>query len=211
MLIYSITEEVKFISFSFPEHIEENHRSDALGIMTADVGAEKDLNSVIALQSESIQKNVKLSTPQHSEIVPEECTSYNSSKITEIEPPDVDIVDESDTEGAEVDVERVLQKQNTHDLYCPNCNSCITRRVILRKRKRQVRITGEDVKRNKLEVITDSTAKGSYQQATGNQDHGTGYIHPEVISERAVNDHEHERGPDIFRCLSCFSIFIPTG
>lgn len=38
--------------------------------------------------------------------------------------------------AGESEVERILRLQGTHDLICPNCRSCITKRVILRKRKR---------------------------------------------------------------------------
>ena len=38
--------------------------------------------------------------------------------------------------AGESEVERILRLQETHDLICPNCRSCITKRVILRKRKR---------------------------------------------------------------------------
>ncbi|KAI4384895.1 hypothetical protein MLD38_002981 [Melastoma candidum] len=38
----------------------------------------------------------------------------------------------------EYDVENVLEKQNTHNLFCPNCKSCITRRVILRRIRDEV-------------------------------------------------------------------------
>lgn len=51
---------------------------------------------------------------------------------------EVDLIEEIDNEFTDLDVERVLQKQNTHDLYCPNCNSCITTRVVLHRRRRRV-------------------------------------------------------------------------
>lgn len=94
----------------------------------------------------------------------------------------------------EMDVERVLEDQETHDLYCPNCNSCITKRVILRKRKRVVRDLKLDAKREKIPPL----------------------LHPsddvETSPDAAVaNDPIHETGSDVFRCLSCFSFFIPTG
>lgn len=38
--------------------------------------------------------------------------------------------------AGESEVERILRLQETHDIICPNCRSCITKRVILRKRKR---------------------------------------------------------------------------
>ncbi|CAA0824736.1 Membrane protein of ER body-like protein [Striga hermonthica] len=120
-------------------------------------------------------------------------------------------IDDDDLEVAELDVERVIKKQNTHDLYCPNCNSCITRRVILRKRKRRVRTSDEEAKRNKTENVVGSTlGKGSVQSQG---DH----VHDEDTADNIddqipnVNEVERESGPEVFTCLSCFSFFIPTG
>lgn len=79
----------------------------------------------------------------------------------------------SASEAVGFDLERILDEQDTHDLYCPNCNSCITKRVILRKRKRTVK-----------------------------------EIQHDVPSKKA---HEEPDEPDIYRCLSCFSFFIPIG
>ncbi|XP_077233337.1 membrane protein of ER body-like protein isoform X2 [Tasmannia lanceolata] len=88
------------------------------------------------------------------------------------------------------DVERVLEEQETHDLYCPNCNSCITKRVILRKRKRIVRDLEYDIKRGKIQPVVPDLDASPVASAVGDQNHHT--------------------EPDIFRCLSCFSFFIPT-
>ncbi|XP_039822939.1 uncharacterized protein LOC120685185 [Panicum virgatum] len=63
--------------------------------------------------------------------------STNTAEVHEIE---VD-KDENATKGKvsteeyEYDLEKILDEQETHDLYCPNCKSCITRRVILKNRK----------------------------------------------------------------------------
>ncbi|XP_075503079.1 membrane protein of ER body-like protein isoform X2 [Primulina tabacum] len=112
--------------------------------------------------------------------------SYKASE--EIESADIDLIDEE----TEYDVETVLQKQNTHDLYCPNCNSCITGRVILRKRKRnKIQIS---VKRTKTEK---PTAQESDDQ-----------VHPHHMIGA---EEDRDSGPDLFRCLSCFSFFMPTG
>ncbi|KAL6006693.1 hypothetical protein ACLOJK_032186 [Asimina triloba] len=53
----------------------------------------------------------------------------------------------------EMDVERVLEEQDTHDLYCPHCNSCITRRVILSKRKRTIGGVPSGTKRGRTEPL----------------------------------------------------------
>ncbi|XXG67026.1 hypothetical protein AAC387_Pa06g0462 [Persea americana] len=93
----------------------------------------------------------------------------------------------------EMDFERVLEEQETHDLYCPNCNSCITKRVILRKRKRVVRDLKFDAKREKIQpLLLQSDDVETSPDAS------------------VANDLRHETGSDVFRCLSCFSFFIPT-
>lgn len=92
----------------------------------------------------------------------------------------------------EMDVEKVLEEQDTHDLYCPNCNSCITKRVILRKRKRTLQDPQVDSKSEKTQLLLQP--------------------HMEASPDTTVaNDPSHDTEPDVFRCLSCFNFFIPTG
>ncbi|KAF5177651.1 membrane protein of ER body-like protein [Thalictrum thalictroides] len=103
------------------------------------------------------------------------------------------------------DVERVIEEQDTHDLYCPKCNSCITKRVILRKRKRRIHSLQDDSKREKLEVAQSSSF------ARSEQEHNT--ASPDLNGSPPsvdITDQDRETGPDIFRCLSCFSFFIPS-
>ncbi|MED6113426.1 hypothetical protein PIB30_070684 [Stylosanthes scabra] len=91
---------------------------------------------------------------------------------------------EQDVKEEELDVETVLVKQETHDLFCPNCNSCITKRVILKKRKRSFKNSSDtEAKRGKSSAESD-----------------VGIIEPNF---------EPEREPELFRCLSCFSFFLP--
>ncbi|KAI3505986.1 hypothetical protein L1887_28339 [Cichorium endivia] len=127
------------------------------------------------------QNNLSDSSLQPSEISFEEVDKTEISEIEVIK----------DVEN-EYDVETVIKRQETHDLFCPNCNSCITKRVILRKRKRKIPVPSEITKRNKPETSNSSEVN---------------LVSDEVIS----NEYDHEREPDVFRCLSCFSIFMPTG
>lgn len=129
----------------------------------------------------------------------------------EIESAEVDVINEDDSEVTEYDVEGVLQKQNTHDLYCPNCKSCITRRVILRKRKRRIRISDEEVKRNKVEAAVGSKLGSGSGQSPRDQVHHADEVGDNDAQLPEVDEDERDKGPDIFRCLSCFSFFIPTG
>uniref|UniRef100_A0A8I7BI12 Membrane protein of ER body-like protein n=1 Tax=Hordeum vulgare subsp. vulgare TaxID=112509 RepID=A0A8I7BI12_HORVV len=103
---------------------------------------------------------------------------------TEIYPSDH--VTEAQPKVEEYDLEKILDQQETHDLFCPNCKSCITRRVILKKRKRTVRTT----------TTPDGPSKRPYT---------------EEVPLPSATEVDEQESPEVFRCLSCFSFFIPTG
>ncbi|KAG8094178.1 hypothetical protein GUJ93_ZPchr0012g22134 [Zizania palustris] len=115
--------------------------------------------------------------------------SMNRTNVPEIEAEKEEDTIMGKVNIEEYDLEKILDEQETHELFCPNCNSCITRRVILRKRKRTVRQTTRDEPPKKAQ-LAEPFANNSNQ----------------TVPER----HEQE-SPDIFRCLSCFTFFIPTG
>ncbi|KAL3342415.1 hypothetical protein AABB24_026436 [Solanum stoloniferum] len=137
--------------------------------------------------------------------------AHKSTAIDEIESADPDLIDDSDTDVKDFDVESVLQKQNTHDLYCPNCKSCITKRVILQKRKRKIRVSGNDVKRVKPEVVVDSKVDASHAQAADDEVRDGADCSLDGTPPLAVDDYQPDREPELFRCLSCFSFFIQAG
>ncbi|KAK6934935.1 hypothetical protein RJ641_035090 [Dillenia turbinata] len=118
---------------------------------------------------------------------------------------------ENEREITEFDVEKVLEKQNTHDLYCPNCNSCITRRVILRKRKRRIQDIHFGLKRERPEPIIHPEAEHIPADVTTDQDINVADESLDGNSATATNENNQVREREAFRCLSCFSIFIPTG
>ncbi|KAL6509208.1 hypothetical protein OROGR_022518 [Orobanche gracilis] len=138
---------------------------------------------------------------------------HGTSHISkEIDSAGVGLTDgDDDLEVEELDIERVIQKQNTHDLYCPNCNSCITRRVVLQKRKRGVRVSYEEVKRNKIESEVGSVLGDGSVKSSGDHIRHTDAGDDNDAPIATADEDERERGPDIFRCLSCFSFFVPTG
>lgn len=94
----------------------------------------------------------------------------------------------------EFDLERILEEQDTHDLCCPNCNSCITKRVILQKRKWSVR-----------EIQHDVPSKKVHEEQYDAERLDTASVSGEMTNLADAPE------PDVFRCLSCFSFFIPTG
>ncbi|KAK3228337.1 hypothetical protein Dsin_000218, partial [Dipteronia sinensis] len=173
---------------------------------------------------------------------------------------EVDLIEEIDNEFTDLDVERVLQKQNTHDLYCPNCNSCITTRVVLRRRRRRVRnIRYKTKPGNNLETPTELDSSLAYPPnyrgsdkhnvspngtrltppANDQNNFGQRNVSPNGTPTPPAIDHnintqngtpappaiDHNNDTqngtptppavdcttEIFRCLSCFSLFVPTG
>ncbi|KAK7353485.1 hypothetical protein VNO80_18933 [Phaseolus coccineus] len=117
------------------------------------------------------------------------------------------LTEEIDQQLKEFDVEAVLAKQETHDLFCPNCKSCITKRVILRKRKRTTHIPHLDTKakrdKSAIEVVDSSVDEGSQADHAIATPDNVGRVEP------PADNYEPEREPEVFRCLSCFSFFIP--
>ncbi|CAL9082318.1 unnamed protein product [Musa acuminata var. zebrina] len=97
---------------------------------------------------------------------------------------------ESKLKAVEFDLERILEEQDTHDLYCPICKSCITKKVILRKRKRMVQHGGPSKKVNEEKYDAGKSDTGAVS---------SGMTNPIDAPE-----------PDVFGCLSCFSFFMPT-
>ncbi|XP_027940576.1 membrane protein of ER body-like protein isoform X3 [Vigna unguiculata] len=134
------------------------------------------------------------------------------------------IKEEIDQPLEEFDVEAVLEKQETHDLFCPNCHSCITKRVILKKRKRNPGKTDIEAKRDKLEkihnlehdkleTIGSSGLLDSPEHPNANPgDNANVRSEPDIVSqEPPAEDNQPREEPEVFRCLSCFSFFIPSG
>lgn len=155
------------------------------------VNGQKDITSE---EANHISKSTKMENESNSQCYSE----TNSGETTEIE--DEITVHEQTTvlrtklKAVDIDLERILEEQDTHDLYCPNCNSCITKRVILRKRKRSVR-------------ERDLPSKKAHEE-----EHSSGKLVTETTADEITNLVDaSEPDPDVFRCLSCFSFFIPTG
>ncbi|KAL2921563.1 Membrane protein of ER body-like protein [Bienertia sinuspersici] len=95
----------------------------------------------------------------------------------------------------EYDVEKVVRNQNTHDFYCPNCSSCITDRVILKRRKRKLKDISPDERPKPDQTVLDE----QYKEEKG--------------SKKEQNEDAKDPGARFgaISCLSCFSIFIPKG
>ncbi|CAN1143778.1 Membrane protein of ER body 1 [Linum perenne] len=111
----------------------------------------------------------------------------------------------------QVGANTVLKKQDTLDLYCPDCSSCITRRVVFNARKQntpsgQRKLEEED----KPEALYDHP-KSDAESSHPSHDQGqyTVGVSPDNSSRPEVTDSSNEREQDSFRCFSCFRFFIP--
>ncbi|KAF7816586.1 membrane protein of ER body-like protein isoform X2 [Senna tora] len=110
----------------------------------------------------------------------------------------------------EIDVKEVLAKQETYDLICPKCNSCITKRVILRKRKRNTAKLDTEPNPDELDAtvsseLVDNSLDESNQGGNANSTSITANLELSPPDDNPVQDQA------VFRCLECFSIFIPRG
>lgn len=104
-------------------------------------------------------------------------------------------LENSTSTGKVEEIVRVLKEQQSHDLLCPACGSCITKRVILRKRKRT-----STVPFNRLIQEVDDDAQAplleDIEQITEDQND-----QPDI-------SHEDTDENEAYGCLACFSIFF---
>ncbi|ESQ54471.1 hypothetical protein EUTSA_v10024497mg [Eutrema salsugineum] len=111
------------------------------------------------------------------------------------QPPGDVIVEERETKDVEdYDVEKVLKNQQTHDLFCPNCKSCITERVVLQRRKRKIPPVLDDPP-----SLTRPRPNDDPVLRSGDN------LPPADGDENSIHE------SFFYKCLSCFSIFLPTG
>lgn len=113
-----------------------------------------------------------------------------------------ELIKDIDQQPRDLDVEEVLAKQETHDLFCPNCNSCITKRVILRKRKRSIRNMDTADGSDLVDRSATKALRGDHANLTSNAG---------SLEQQPAADDSPVQEQEAFRCLECFSIFIPRG
>ncbi|XP_027333167.1 membrane protein of ER body-like protein isoform X2 [Abrus precatorius] len=202
------------------EEVEETSDSNVIGNNNrsnddiATVFVENEINeeatnndaiNVAAPQNENIvyfDKQQELSPLHKSSEVQATTVENFGDDISSISYPN--LTEEIDQQLKGFDVEAVLAKQETHDLFCPNCKSCITKRVILMKRKRTIPNLDTKAKRDKSETeLVGSSVHEANQGVPAVATSDVGRVEP------PADNYEPEREPEVFRCLSCFSFFIP--
>ncbi|KAA3459998.1 membrane protein of ER body-like protein isoform X1 [Gossypium australe] len=121
----------------------------------------------------------------------------------------IDLIGEIEEDLMDLDVEGVLEKQTTHDLYCPNCNSCITKRVILVRKKPKVSIRPKPKRGKKPDLIP--TSAGFVVSGDTPEIHSDPSPAAAPDEQDASREQEQKQEQEAFSCLSCFSLFIPIG
>ena len=89
-------------------------------------------------------------------------------------------------------------------MYCPNCNKCITDRVILKRRKRKIREISKDV----------PPEVNPGQMTPMHPDEVSNPVERMPVSETLQNElreRDSESRLEAISCFSCFSIFISKG
>ncbi|XP_042047108.1 membrane protein of ER body-like protein isoform X2 [Salvia splendens] len=185
------------------QHEDKENGISSSDVLSSDSSSQEDL--VLSLDPAVDSNGASVVSNQYEDIETNSISEKIHGSSKEIESEETELINEDDLEITELDVERVIRKQTTHDLYCPNCKSCITKRVILSKRKRRKKIPDGEVKRPK----TDTAAVGTV--SSEDQVHQEGEVGNDDAQTQPIDEDDRDRGPVIFRCLSCFSIFIPTG
>jgi hypothetical protein len=121
----------------------------------------------------------------------------STSAIFEVNETEVE-KDKNGTKGKVItevyDLKKILDEQEAHDIYCPNCKTCITRRVVLKDRTRTL-TTGN--------INPVFATHELYMQVC--------HEPPESELSCGGDFAIKEDRPDVFGCLSCFAFFIPTG
>ena len=92
--------------------------------------------------------------------------------------------------------------QKTHDLMCPVCGSCVTRTIILRKRKRSNLISVE-------RWYPDSLVQESERQPEITEENDS---LPQYNGEdKEMETQDNEQFTEAYGCLTCFSLFFEKG
>ncbi|XP_057725316.1 membrane protein of ER body 2 isoform X3 [Arachis stenosperma] len=121
-------------------------------------------------------------------------TKFDDKETNEKEDPKIK---EEIDQLKDYDVEAVLEKQETHDLFCPNCHSCITKRVILKKRKRTVpNLENKAECHNLVDTVSSKPVESVAQEVNqGDQPNAT----TEIVSEEQPDDNYNGRCFNLFR------------
>ncbi|KAH9321930.1 hypothetical protein KI387_016569, partial [Taxus chinensis] len=105
------------------------------------------------------------------------------------------ILEKNALEGKVEDVVNILKEQESHDVICPVCKSCITKRIILRKRKRTNLVSDDRWHREGNDDVQGAVPEGEHDIT-------------EDRNDRQEISNEDDDKAEAYGCLTCFSLIF---
>lgn len=106
-------------------------------------------------------------------------------------------------DGQELDLQTLYKLPNAHNFYCPNCNSCITKVIILRDDGSSLLPMRFSSSGGTYQLPVSSNVQTEEQQRSG----------PSIVERGAgdgLEDNSGEEGGRVL-CSNCFSFLVPIG
>ena len=119
--------------------LEKNSSDEGLDVTAKITDIRKSLSTVINHQNgENIRdESLPCNLSTFDESYEERITRFKPSDSEIIERASIDLIKETDEE-TEFELERLLEKPNSHKFYCPNCNACIEKIILLRREQERL-------------------------------------------------------------------------
>lgn len=129
--------------------LEKNPSGDGLDITTKITDIQKSTNTVINHQNgENIRdKSLPLDLSSSDESNEDRITPFKPSDTEILERASIDLIKET-YEETEFELGRLLEEPNSHKFYCPNCNACIEKIVLLKREQERLLAAIKDLERS---------------------------------------------------------------
>ncbi|KAL6340018.1 hypothetical protein AAG906_038853 [Vitis piasezkii] len=151
--------------------LEKNSSDEGLDVTAKITDIRKSLSTVINHQNgENIRdESLPCNLSTFDESYEERITRFKPSDSEIIERASIDLIKETDEE-TEFELERLLEKPNSHKFYCPNCNSCIEKIILLRREQERLLAAVNNLERSEpIETTFTCTSCYTFLVFIGNQ------------------------------------------
>eukprot|EP00261_Vitis_vinifera_P032592 XP_019073835.1 PREDICTED: membrane protein of ER body-like protein isoform X3 [Vitis vinifera] len=151
--------------------LEKNSSDEGLDVTAKITDIRKSLSTIIKHQNgensrdESLPRNLSTFDESYEERI----TRFKPSDSEIIERASIDLIKETDEE-TEFELERLLEKPNSHKFYCPNCNACIEKIILLRREQERLLAAVNNLERSEpIETTFTCTSCYTFLVFIGNQ------------------------------------------
>ncbi|XP_059594105.1 membrane protein of ER body-like protein isoform X4 [Vitis vinifera] len=151
--------------------LEKNSSDEGLDVTAKITDIRKSLSTVINHQNgENIRdESLPCNLSTFDESYEERITRFKPSDSEIIERASIDLIKETDEE-TEFELERLLEKPNSHKFYCPNCNACIEKIILLRREQERLLAAVNNLERSEpIETTFTCTSCYTFLVFIGNQ------------------------------------------